>query len=358
MDINIKKWFSFFVVLFLTGNTEAQNVGIGIINPPAKLTVVGNLSVPLIPGTVSNGIFRVGFSNNEGIDFGKMEIAPYAGWVQSGFDGTTADPLSLQPVGGIVGIGTTSPNTTALLDLTSTSKGFLPPRMTAAQRMAIATPAEGLLLFQTDGVKGYYYYINAAWTSLGEVKSYPGLTVCTQQWMERNLDVTTYRNGDQIPYVTDPVAWAALTTGAWCYYYNDPTYNAKYGKLYNWYAVNDPRGLAPAGWHVPSDAEWNTPESCLGGTSVAGGKMKVYTLNNWVSPNTGATNSSGFSGLPGGGRNFDGFFNSESSNAFWWSSSASTPTTGWFRYVSYNNAIFSRDFIDKRVGFSVRCLKD
>ena len=97
-------------------------------------------------------------------------------------------------------------------------------------------------------------------------------------------------------------AWATLTTGAYCYYNNDSaTYAATYGKLYNWYAVNDPRGLAPAGWHVPSDAEWTELINCLGGEDVAGGKMKAVSAL-WYSPNTGATNSSGFTGLPGGYR--------------------------------------------------------
>ena len=169
-----------------------------------------------------------------------------------------------------VGIGTATPAASAQLDVSSTTKGFLPPRMTAAQRTAIASPAEGLLVFQTNGSKGYYYFINGAWTSLQEEKNYPGVTICGQKWMEKNLDVTTYRNGDTIPYVTDPTAWAALTTGAWCYYNNDPSTNSIYGKLYNWYAVADSRGLAPAGWHVSTDAEWTTLVTCLGGASVAG----------------------------------------------------------------------------------------
>src|SRR4030095_15485991 len=90
-------------------------------------------------------------------------------------------------------------------------------------------------------------------------------TICDQDWMVKNLDVTTYRNGDIIPEVTDPTVWAALTTGAWCYYENNSTNGTTYGKLYNWYAVNDPRGLAPTGWHVPTDAEWTTLSTCLGG---------------------------------------------------------------------------------------------
>src|SRR5450759_3473794 len=130
----------------------------------------------------------------------------------------------------------------------------------------------------------------------------PSVTICTQVWMLKNLDVSTYRNGDLIPKVTDPTAWSALTTGAWCWCSNDSATNAStYGKLYNRYAVNDPRGLPPTGWHVPSDAEWNTLITCLGGDPfVAGGAMKETGTTHWQSPNTDATNSSGFTGLPGG----------------------------------------------------------
>ena len=90
------------------------------------------------------------------------------------------------------------------------------------------------------------------------------VTICNQYWMPKNLDVDHYRNGDPIPQVTDPEVWGTLTTGAWCYYNNDPANGAVYGKLYNWYAVNDPRGLAPAGWHIPTEAEMIVMSDCLG----------------------------------------------------------------------------------------------
>src|SRR6266487_1634854 len=127
----------------------------------------------------------------------------------------------------------------------------------------------------------------------------PSIKICDQVWMLKNLDVSTYRNGDPIPKISDNAAWLALTTGAYCYYDNDSAnYAATYGKLYNWFAVNDPRGLAPAGWHVPTDAEFTTlVETCLGGWQVAGGKMKEIGTTHWASPNEGATNSSGFTGL-------------------------------------------------------------
>jgi len=100
------------------------------------------------------------------------------------------------------------------------------------------------------------------------------ITIGTQKWMIVNLDIETYRNGDIIPQVTDPTAWKELTTGAWCYYGNNDDNGAKYGKLYNWYAVNDSRGLAPQGWHISTDAEWTTLSTLLGGEDIAGGKIE------------------------------------------------------------------------------------
>ncbi|MEO6130507.1 MAG: fibrobacter succinogenes major paralogous domain-containing protein [Saprospiraceae bacterium] len=353
----MKKFIFLFVALSFMGRANAQNVGIGTITPVSKLNIIGVPDNPSIPGTTSTGIFRIGVSSNEGIDFGKMNNSPFSAWIQSGFNTTVPDPLSLQPVGGSVGIGTTSPAASAQLDMSSTTKGFLLPRMTAAQRIAISSPAEGLLVYQTDGSKGYYYFISGMWTSLTDEKTYTSLTIGTQQWMDKNLDVTTYRNGDLITYVTDPTAWAGLTTGAWCYYNNDPSNNGPYGKLYNWYAVNDPRGLAPVGWHVPTDAEFTQLTTELGGEPVAGGKMKVTGTTLWQTPNTGATNTSGWAGLPGGTRNYDGTFFDVGVFGLWWSASESPPYV-WNRYLSYINAGAYRAGAYKATGYSVRCVRD
>ena len=185
------------------------------------------------------------------------------------------------------------------------------------------------------------------------------VTICNQVWMPKNLDVDHYRNGDPIPQVTDPAAWAALTTGAWCYYLNDPTNGAIYGKLYNWYAVNDPRGLAPTGWHIPTNAEWTTLVYCLGGVLVAGGKMKETGTTHWLSPNTGADNSSGFAALPGGFRGFNGsLFNLIGSFGFWWSSTELNTTNAWHCFLFYNDASVTSLAARKSDGYSVRCVKD
>ena len=161
--------------------------------------------------------------------------------------------------------------------------------------------------------------------SFSQVTDYDGNTYKTvkigkQIWMAENLNVSHYRNGDIIPEVKNPDEWSKLTTGAWCYYENDSENGKTYGKLYNWFAVNDPRGLAPEGWHIPTDAEWTHLTEYLGGKEIektyqgiyyweiadVGGKLKATTL--WKSPNEGATNSSGFTAFPGGYRYDDGDF--------------------------------------------------
>ena len=264
-----------------------------------------------------------------------------------------------------VGIGTNTPAPSAQLDVSSTSKGFLTPRMTAAQRIAISSPTNGLLVYQTDAPIGFYFYKGGVWTSLSETTTYPNgtatpvLTICCQSWMTKNLDTDSYRNGDPIPKVTDATAWAALTTGAYCYYNNDSTtYAATYGKLYNWYAVNDPRGLAPEGWHVPTDFEWTTLENCFGSSAVAGGPMKETGTIHWTTPNTGATNSSGFAGLPGGLRLGYGAFQGIGLNGYWWSSIEYPTTFAWSRVLSSTNGNLNTGYFNKQNGYSVRCLRD
>jgi uncharacterized protein (TIGR02145 family) len=192
-----------------------------------------------------------------------------------------------------------------------------------------------------------------------EDTSYETIQIGNQIWMKKNLDVSTYSNGDIIPEVKDPAEWAKLTTGAWCYNNNDPKNGEIYGKLYNWYAVNDPRGLAPIGNHIPSDNEWDTLLNYLGGRSVAGGKMKEKGLIHWKSPNNAATNSSYFTGLPGGCRDFNGVFNIVNGDGGgWWSSSESNSINAWYQGLGYSISGAYRNGLNKEYGFSVRCLRD
>jgi len=192
----------------------------------------------------------------------------------------------------------------------------------------------------------------------------PTIVIGNQQWMRENLDVLTYRNGDLIPKVTDAALWESLTTGAWCYYVvtggaDGPTNGAIYGKLYNWYAVNDARGLAPQGWHIPTNADWTTLRTLLGGSSLAGGKMKTNGTNSWASPNSSATNESGFAGLPGGLRDgTDGVFYGVRFYGHWWSALENNSTNAWFAYLHSNNGNLELGYWDKRNFLSVRCLRD
>jgi len=186
----------------------------------------------------------------------------------------------------------------------------------------------------------------------------PTVTICSQVWMMKNLDVTTYRNGDPIPQVTDPSQWQNLATGAWAYVNDDASTNGHYGKIYNWYAVNDPRGLAPAGWHIPSLAEYTTLENCLGTGYIAGGKLKTSGTTDWMAPNTGATNASGFSALPGGWRLTNGTYSGFGTQGWFWTATAQSATQSWAFYLVYSAAGSSFTGATNKAGAVVRCVKD
>ena len=192
------------------------------------------------------------------------------------------------------------------------------------------------------------FKVDATTNNLNTIK------IGTQTWTTKNLDVTTYRNGEVIPQVKDANAWANLRTGAWCYYENNTANGSSYGKLYNWYAVNDPRGLAPNGYHIPTDEEWTILTDNLGGESVASKKMK--NSSGWQNNGNG-TNTSGFAGLPGGFRGFNGNFNLIGGYGYWWSSSEANTSYAWSRELNYNDGK-SDEYNYKQDGFSVRCLKD
>ncbi len=185
---------------------------------------------------------------------------------------------------------------------------------------------------------------------------YTSIVINGQEWMQQNLAVSKYRNGDPILTGLDNATWSSTSSGAYAIYSNDAVNNTIYGKLYNWYAVNDSRGLCPIGWHVPSDAEWTTLETSLGGSAVAGGKMKLTT--GWNTPNTSATNSSGFTGLPGGYLGTNGTYGSIGLYGYWWSSSEFDSYGAWFLTVNYNFSNTARDTDSGRHGFSVRCVRD
>ena len=186
--------------------------------------------------------------------------------------------------------------------------------------------------------------------------TYDTVHIGNQIWFKQNLKTTRYRNGGSIPYVLGNATWVALTTGAWSNYDHDAANDPIYGKLYNWYTTLGDT-LCPTGWGVPTDAEWTTLTTYLGGESVAGGKMKSIGTTYWNSPNTGATNESGFSALPGGYRLSGSFFNIRG-YAFFWSATEVATSSAWNRLLYNIDGGLSRSSGIKSVGSSVRCLKD
>ena len=180
---------------------------------------------------------------------------------------------------------------------------------------------------------------------------YETVVIGNQTWMKSNLNVSKYQDGTPIPEVTDPVEWAKLTTGAWCYYDYISSNGEEYGKLYNWYAVNDKRGLAPTGTSIPTDAEWTTLTSFIG--SEAGEKMKHV---DWSS-DLKVANSSGFTALPGGICISNGDFHFIGDYVYWWTATIVDAATAWNRSLGYNSTIVCKSYDDKNYGFAVRCIK-
>ena len=198
---------------------------------------------------------------------------------------------------------------------------------------------------------------------------YQTVKIGDQWWMAENLRVTHYRNGDPIPIVTDDGAWSNLTTGAYCNYDNDEDNADIYGRLYNWFAVADSRNIAPADWHVATEDEWQQLEVFIGinpdtASSIGrhgtdeGGKLKEVDTTHWHSPNTGATNESGFTALPGGCRDNTAIFLALRECSFFWSSEEYNDDRALYRTMWYDESYICCDPYHKRGGFSVRCVQD
>ncbi len=189
---------------------------------------------------------------------------------------------------------------------------------------------------------------------------YKTVTIDNQIWMAENLKTTKYNDGTAIPLVIANNDWDALTSPGYCWHDNNEANKATYGALYNWHAVNTKK-LCPTGWHIPESNEWNNLMSSLGGEDVAGGALKEAGTAHWKDPNSGATNSTGFTALPGGSRDNRGPFTSDfGKNGSWWASNASTeyPKWAWISSLSYFNANAIVYFGEKNYGMSVRCIKD
>ena len=248
--------------------------------------------------------------------------------------------------------------------------------MGTTQLMSVPYALNGMTSIQTDIINAQVAInkdIQSQLTNMQAQINYllkPTVIIGTQNWTTKNLDVETYSDGTPIPEVQNAEEWASLTTGAWCYYNNDSANGATYGKLYNWYAVagihdTDPntpnKKLAPTGYHIPSDDEWTTLTTYLDAqlpAGNAGGKMKATSTSIWNAPNTDATNSSGFTGLPGGYRYTNGTFYNVGIDVSLWSSQETNTQNAWYLALYYNSGYANRLTYFKVHGFSVRCLRD
>lgn len=202
---------------------------------------------------------------------------------------------------------------------------------------------------------------------------YKTVTIGTQIWMAENLRTTRYSDGTPIPKVTGADAWAALNTPAWCWYNNDQT---EYGILYNWYAVdpdsNGNKNICPDGWHVPDDEDWTILINYLSNNGYGFENSKrdiakamaatsgwaVHDIPGNVGHDQGSNNSSGFTALPSGYRNFLGAFNYRGSYAYWWSSTAASPSTAYYRFIHNYYSYVGRSNFRKQNGFPIRCVCD
>jgi len=363
------------------------NVGIGTNSPGSKFQVYSNgLGVDIRRSTNALG----GITFHEDSTTKAQWIFPFfRGWQSDNLiirdDNALIDVMTFEYGTGNVGIGTT-PDASALLDISSTNKGFLPPRMTSAQRDAIINPTAGLIVYCTDCIE-LQIYNGYEWTNIsGDKGAIPGACgssfidsrdgqvyktvrigdqLESQCWMAENLNIGTMINTSIYPSDNDTIEKHCIDN-------NIGNCNI-YGGLYTWnemmnyQTTSGIQGICPTGWHLPTDEEWKTMEMFLGMTQTQadatgwrgtneGGKLKESGYTHWWSPNTGANNSSGFTALAGG-------YNGGASNDFgkygyFWTSTIYSDTDAWYRSLFYSNESIRKDPYYRIAFFSVRCIKD
>jgi uncharacterized protein (TIGR02145 family) len=216
--------------------------------------------------------------------------------------------------------------------------------------------------FTTQEIKSIVFNPDLSYGSVSDVdgNTYKTIQIGTQTWMAENLKTTKYNDGLAIPNVKDNTEWGNSTTGAYCDYSNFPAYSAIYGRLYNWFAIayNNSENACPAGWHIPSDSEWTVLIDYLGGSDLAGGKLREAGSSHWPEPNSESTNESGFTALPGGGRYEPSTFGDLGSHANWWSSAEENVSNGKHFHISFYGTYIDSASSSKQGGLSVRCIKN
>ncbi len=269
------------------------------------------------------------------------------------------------------------PDNSAMLEVKSNDRGFLPPRMGVTDRAAINDPAEGLMIYNTD-TKAIEFFNGTMWITLtngfvcgqqvqdtcGNV--YNTIQIGEQCWMKENLLTQKYSDGSDIPLVNDNIAWAGLSTPAYCWYDNDSaTYATSYGALYNWYAASC-GNLCPAGWHVATQDEWISLEICLGmdaataatlGTRGTDEGEQLKSTSGWDSGGNG-TDAVGFTALPGGSRDDNGPFSGKGAQACFWTATEGNSLGGYARRIFSSSSQINMGTYKKARGMSVRCIKD
>jgi len=299
---------------------------------------------------ISSGVYFIKIASNK---------YSYASKIVSSNTNATSDTPEIKHIGTTPNIDkqSTTSNTGKMIDLKS-SKSLIDMQYTTGDRLKL-TGKSGIyrtvfMLVPTQNQTVTFIFV--ACTDVDK-NDYSVVQIGTQLWMAENLKTTHYRNSTSIPNVTDNTQWINLITGAYCDYNNTPSNSAIYGKLYNWYAVNNSLNIAPADWHVATDAEWTTLITYLGGFEVAGGKLKENCNAFWSSPNAGATNETGFTALSGGDR-YNGTFDYIGNYSCWWSSTEYNATNAWFRDMTYINSQVIQSTSSKQNGLYVRCVRD
>ncbi len=265
------------------------------------------------------------------------------------------------------------PKPSAVVDLSNSTKGFLPPRLSNYQRNQINSPEIGLTIFNTDS-NCLEFFVAGGWYNVCQNKlvavtdidgnSYGLVTIGSQVWLDQNLNVTKFNNGDVITELKAASDWIGSGNPAWCWYGN--TAKSNYiGKLYNWKVANDSRNVCPQGFHIPTDDEWTALTNLYGGENLAAGPLKQTGTTTWASPNTGATNISKFTATSNGYRNFENtiytdanYFSALGSYGTWWTKTSFDATRAYHRYMYWGEVAVNRGASNKINGFGIRCIKD